>query len=52
MTIQLYTEWLNEAFNKRHGAMFNQSSLLLVDQARSQRREGKKTKNVTTVFIT
>ena len=51
MTIQLYTEWLNEVFNKRHGAMLNQSSLL-VDQARSQRREGKKTKNVTTVFIT
>ena len=33
MTTELYTEWLNEVFSKRYGAMFNQPSLLLVDQA-------------------
>ena len=32
MTTELHTEWLNEVFSERHGAMFNQSSLL-VDQA-------------------
>ena len=51
MTTDLYSEWLNEVFSKRHGAMFSQPALLLVDQARSHKAEVKNMKNVTTVFI-
>ena len=41
MTTDLYSEWLNEVFSKRHGAMFNQPALLLVDQAHSHKAEVK-----------
>ena len=51
MTIDLYSEWLNEVLSKRHRALFNQPSLLLDEQARSHKGEGKNMKNVTPVFI-
>lgn len=50
MTTDLYHQWLNEVFSKRHGAMFSVPSLLLVDQARSHKSENA-IKNVKTVFI-